>query len=295
MEHKAQIQVQFHWIFVVVAGAVILAFFAGFAVKYKNLQEEKSDVELLSSLDKTFTELQSSYFPTRVELDIPSKFSVGCAGENVKISVGRKDYDTNNLIFSSGEMKGKILVWYMPYKMPYKIANFYYVASKDVKIYLVSEHGTEELAELLKKEIGKYFENVIVSNSFVSDSHKNERVIYLANSYKNVGHPVIVPGSDWHEGFVFINGERYRYLGLPMLYGVIFSDDYGCLTGKVNEIRKEVADNYIRKLKIIQKSGCNYEKLAVDLADFSNEPNYEKSLGLEKVNKEIGDRCVPAF
>jgi len=293
---KGQIQLQFNWIFVIIAGAIILSFFAGFAIKYKGLQEEKGKIEVLNSLNDAFTSLQSSYFPTKVEIDLPSNLMIGCNEGVVSFNVGGKSYATDNLIFSSGEMKGKVVIWYMPYKMPFKIANFYYVASKTQEIYIVPEAGTEEFANELKDELGKWFDNVFVGSS--PGGSDGGRVVYVINSCRGSGRQIdgvfIVPGSNWHEGEICVGSERHKYLGLAEVYGAIFSEDYGCLTEKIDELRGKVVETYIKKISVIQ-GGCSYSGFLVNLTDFGNEPSYGKALALERINKEIGGRCIPVF
>ena len=51
---------QFNWIFVVVAGAIILAMFTGFAVKYVDLRESINDAEIGRGLDQIFLSAKST-------------------------------------------------------------------------------------------------------------------------------------------------------------------------------------------------------------------------------------------
>lgn len=301
---KAQINLQFNWIFVIIVGAIIIAFFTGFAIKYKGLQEEKGDIELINSLDNTLTQLQSSYFSTKSILDIKSEFKFKCDSNGVNINVGNKKYSINNMIFSSGDMNGKITVWYVPYKMPFKIANFYYIAPKNMKISLISRGDTQEFAEQLQMEIQKYFPNVdIVSNVGMVNEGKvvliSERGVsemdgsWVSNIDESL--VVVVPNENLYEGKVVVKGENYDYLGFAMLYGAIFAEDYGCVLEGFDELRGDVIDVYIRKAGLIQKSGCNYGGLLESLREFKENPSYELSLQLEKINKNIGGKCMPLF
>ena len=61
-------EVYFNWIFILVVGAVFLAFFTGFAIKYKDLQEKKTEIIFLNNLDVALTNLQSSSFTTSTNI-----------------------------------------------------------------------------------------------------------------------------------------------------------------------------------------------------------------------------------
>ena len=76
-------QSQFNWIFIIIAGAIILAFFVNFALKYKSLQEEKISVELLINLDNALFNLQASPFNTFDVVNVPKDLEITC--NNFKI------------------------------------------------------------------------------------------------------------------------------------------------------------------------------------------------------------------
>jgi hypothetical protein len=302
LNRKGQLHVPFQWVFVLIGGAVILAFLLGFAIKYRDLQENKGDVELLTSLDVALTKLQSSYFPTKTEITVSSDFQTGCDDASVKIKVGGKEYATENLIFSSGLMKGKISVWYVPYKMPFKIANFYYLLPKSRKIYILSDAYGDTLADEVYEELKENFEGVVRVEA--ESEAVDGRVAYFARSAPRSikeGWVVIVPGENKYEGEIVESkggkNEKSRYIGIQMVYGAIFSENYNCLASKVMERTKIISEVYANKAKIIQKGkgGCGYPGFAINLTDFGAEPSYGKAQELEKLNKNIGGRCLPLF
>ncbi len=48
---KAQLDVQFNWIFILLVGAIILSFFVGVAFWYKNTQEHKITGEVIVGIE----------------------------------------------------------------------------------------------------------------------------------------------------------------------------------------------------------------------------------------------------
>ena len=89
-------QIEFNWIFIIIAGAIILTFFVTFAFKYKSVQEEKLSVDLLINLDKALYNLQASPYATFDIIDIPKDLQITC--DDLKI--GDRSYSNNNLILT---------------------------------------------------------------------------------------------------------------------------------------------------------------------------------------------------
>ena len=54
LSKKAQTEVQFHWIFILIVGAIILAFFVSLAVWYKGQQESKLEQTMVFKLQSLF-------------------------------------------------------------------------------------------------------------------------------------------------------------------------------------------------------------------------------------------------
>ena len=52
---KAQIQVTFSWVYILIAGAVILLFFIGIVVKQKSISEENLATDVVRVMESIFT------------------------------------------------------------------------------------------------------------------------------------------------------------------------------------------------------------------------------------------------
>ena len=71
-------QAYFNWVFIIIIGAVFLAFFTGFAFKYKDMQEKKTEIIILNNLDTALTNLQGSSFTTSTSIELPLDINVNC-------------------------------------------------------------------------------------------------------------------------------------------------------------------------------------------------------------------------
>ena len=130
-------QIYFNWIFVVVIGAVMLTFFVGFAVKYKDLQEKKTEVVFLNNLDNALTNLQSSSFTTSTNIDLPLDININCSSAGYSLFIHQKN-DVSYLLASKNKLRNKLYIWYEPYEMPFFVTNFYYLIDDRTNIRINS-------------------------------------------------------------------------------------------------------------------------------------------------------------
>ncbi|MBW3019554.1 hypothetical protein KY329_05215 [Candidatus Woesearchaeota archaeon] len=148
---KKGFTIQFNWIFVLIAGALILAFFFSFALKQRSLSEEKLSVTLTSDLDSI---LVSSIVSTGTaqELLIP-EVSFECSeGCDCRFRIGRSSRSFGDLpIFSTGFVKDKGIVWALDWKVPYRVSNFLYVTDASTKFFFVHKPKDPAGDKLLAK------------------------------------------------------------------------------------------------------------------------------------------------
>jgi|GEM_PF-1039443 len=140
---KAQVEVTFNWVYILIAGAVILLFFAGIIVKQKVASEESLDQEVIRIMENIFTAAQVSE-NTKTTIDISglrdytlyfsceegvSKY--GLSGKSLPVE------DSINPIFAPNEIKAtQLLTWSVPYKLPFKVIDFLFVTSTTNKYVL---------------------------------------------------------------------------------------------------------------------------------------------------------------
>jgi len=116
---------QFNWIFVVIAGAIILSMFTGFAVKYVDLRESRNDAEIGRGLDQIFLSAKSTaQYKT---FDIGRDFDISFLCDEFVINKNyRQGYDY--VVFGdSAEDVEELIIWSREFKHPFRVDNIIYV------------------------------------------------------------------------------------------------------------------------------------------------------------------------
>ncbi|MCD4666809.1 hypothetical protein K8R47_03295 [archaeon] len=149
-------QIHFNWIFIMIAGAIIIIFFASFAVKYKDLQQEKTEIIFLNNLDNTLTKLQASPFSTTAEIEIPMETTINCNSLSINNQVFI-DY----ILFGPEKIKGDVIVWYYPFEFPYKITNFYFIIPKNQDYEIEYNSETENIVNNILEQTPSNLQNQI--------------------------------------------------------------------------------------------------------------------------------------
>lgn len=139
---KAQVQVTFNWIYIMIAGGVILLFFAGIVVKQKAASEEALTGDVLRVLETILTGASLSE-KTKNKVDI-SGLADYTLFFNCEEGVGeygiQGQYRENAVdpVFSPREIKGRQLnLWSLPYHLPFKVIDFLFLTSGNTKYFLV--------------------------------------------------------------------------------------------------------------------------------------------------------------
>src|SRR3989338_1748 len=80
---KGGIEVQFNWIFILIAGALILVFFVSLVQRQETVSNEKRDIDIRSKLSTILTSAKQST-GTLFEIKIPkTEIAFGCNGYSV--------------------------------------------------------------------------------------------------------------------------------------------------------------------------------------------------------------------
>jgi len=146
INNKGQVEVSFNWIYVLIAGAVILLFFVGIVAKQKIVSEDSLGQEVLRTMGTIFTgaevsEKTKNLINTEGLIDYTFYFrcenglgEYGLQGRGQKIDLPITP------LFSPREVKtGQILTWSLPYKLPFKVIDLLIVSSINTKYYLLGE------------------------------------------------------------------------------------------------------------------------------------------------------------
>tara|TARA_Y100000310_G_scaffold284854_1_gene307896 strand:- start:2123 stop:3250 length:1128 start_codon:yes stop_codon:yes gene_type:complete len=285
-DNKAQIQVTFNWVYILIAGAIILLFFVGIVVKQKAISEERLAVDVVDIMDSIFTgasvsEKTKQPVDTSGLVDYTLFFDCdeGVSEFGIKDQAAREENAVQPLFAPKEIQTSKLLLWSLPYRFPFKVIDLLFVTSINTKYFLV---GTDRafIAEFLNATDGFNVELAPVYEDLDPGGNYQIRIIDTTGTY----HTQPVP-----EKLLPMNDDKVTIVAL--------------LDGgkKVNYYQKE--DNIWKHLNkkegAIQIVSLGGEKDAAKYAAiFSNDGNsYQCNMGkafqrLQYINELYGGREI---
>ena len=163
--NKKAFEIQFNWLFVLVAGAAILLFFSVIVVKQKAASETSTKATVLKSIEAIITGATVSTDTTNI-ISIPnSDIEVSCG----RISIGGVSNQYQNLIlFAPGLIKGnRLITQTSAFSAPYRATNLLYITSPQIRYIIIGDNNlakevNKSLPSSLKKEF--YQSHVQINN-----------------------------------------------------------------------------------------------------------------------------------
>ena len=248
--NKKGFEIQFNWIFILIAGAMILMFFAVAVLKQKSASETSIKATALKSIEAIITGAGVST-DTITTTKIPNiNIEIGCN----KVALGGVSKQYQNLILFSPEIiKGDKLVTHaLASSTPYRATNLLYMTSPKIRYILIGNNNLAwEINKSLPSELNKEFYDKtapsIVNNQnnykvrfIIFDSNLNPN--YLKNLQKMQDSDVtaIKINGDLQTGQVeFFQKDKSswkskgasKYLTKSSLLGAVYSDtleNYEC-------------------------------------------------------------------
>ncbi len=289
MKRKAQLDVQFNWIFVLIAGAVILALFFKVANTQRQLSADKAAIRLQNDFDAiTTAALQSK--DTIQTVPLPKLgLNFDCADCSCSIKFGRFSIPFNDRsIFSPYTVEGAdAKLWTLDWKAPFRATNFLFITNDFVKIYLV---GNDPVLDRIKAAMPADVRFEQISDVKDATNEKYSRVVFVTlgndapaiqtvmnSKFKDVDVHVVVVSASTNdltfykrnknmiekENAVDDSGQTIMtaFFGDEMLFGAIMAqdmEDYSC--------------NAITAFKRLEGVGRVYQQRAVELKDTTKNP-----------------------
>ncbi|MBI2666157.1 hypothetical protein HYX13_00945 [Candidatus Woesearchaeota archaeon] len=159
MSSKAQVQVTFHWIYVVLAGAVILLFFAGMVVRQKSVAEKELTSEVVRIMESILagagvSEKTKNVIDTSGLADLALYFScTEGVGEFGILDGSSRAQNARDPLFAPQVIKSPQLVaWSLPYAFPFKVIDFLYVTAPTIKYAVFSLNPSNDLFDDFEEE-----------------------------------------------------------------------------------------------------------------------------------------------
>lgn len=159
---------QFNWIFIIVSGTIILAFFSVFTMKYIQLQELKQNIEIGRNFGQSMNILQNSPIVGRERgLSIDSTDSEGDGafkiGVRADMDYSCDDIETsimfnkeprsiqhleNEILFAPTKLKMNALdMWVLPWQYPFFISNVLFLSDPRADYYFIYDADNQKFVE----------------------------------------------------------------------------------------------------------------------------------------------------
>lgn len=176
---KAIIEVGFSWIFILIAGVVILSLFTYIGIKQGGFFKDKATANLLTDLNAIFVGAQVSK-NTAALFEIPkTKLGFGSSSYNIE---GKAHPVQGRLIYGPEEMETDTLItWSKPWSLGFRISNFLFVTSPYIKYYIVYSSAKQALAEEIYEDLPTQLSKEMISLSGTDkiENQNYDRIVVL--------------------------------------------------------------------------------------------------------------------
>jgi len=188
---KAQLEVSFNWIFVLIAGGAILIFFIVIIGKQTNVSAQQQSIKITENMKTIITYSENN--PNTFKENDPVNFETEMKCEDGTLYYGLKDssyastLDTANVFSTQTLGPGKIYSWSTTFSAPYSITSMLYLSDENT-MYLF-DNDTEPIRNIAEQlpnnfnkllmpasDISKYVDQglkryIIITNKIVKDSN----------------------------------------------------------------------------------------------------------------------------
>ncbi len=309
MGKKGAIEIQFNWILIIFVGATIILIFTGFVSKQQGISEISANILTASTLDAILNSYDDADISDLVKIP-KSKINFNC--DSFSVDGISKQLETLSLFSPTYLETGKLHILSFGWDMPYRIANFVYATSPDMRYIFI---GNSDFArEIFEKVRGKARADGFINVQAVQN--ENDDRIRLIFFWQNPEMPETLNGQyssisalkidgDENSGalefFEFIGGKfesrgKAYYVKEAPLFGAIFSDDigiYNCNMEKgfnrlkiISNIYNKKVDNIIKQYSNIKENGVCSDFYQSNLLAISGNISYLSSLDFQSYNYE---------
>lgn len=289
---KAQLDVQFNWVFILIVGAIILSFFVSASLWYKNTQEQKITAQIVVNIESLLnTAAESPKTAQTITIpDIKLSFTClldcneyGCVSDFSGGGVTRAT--ETDIIFSHSTLSGtQLITWALEWDFPYKIANFLYITTDSIRYIILYDDEHSDLAyavnsllaenSYLTKETIKIDDPATLDITNKNDAYVriisflDEGTISLAAVEDSLGEQqekwdiITIEGTEDKGTIAYADGD-ISYTGLPLLIGALFSptkEFYLCNRQKALLQAKIITEVYAARTKGLYDSFIGTEK-----------------------------------
>lgn len=245
---KSVIEVQFNWIFVLIAGTVIFVFIISLILSQKKDIDTQISQDVLKQL-ATNIKGKQQLSDTFSQMETPSTtFTFTCDPNDLtadfKISGSQRESLPLEIIFAPREFNTqKLNIWTLDFAMPFTVTRFIYIAPPNMIFVIYNSSATTEqnqayarvIYNRLPSNITKKYASTIAELENAIRRFKNYRIIcfndcpppvnYKFISIYPLGNDIFSYGKVRYNNLAQdVNNVPY-YIGEASLFGAIFSQD----------------------------------------------------------------------
>lgn len=310
---KSQIEIGINWIFVLIAGSIIVLFFLSLAFAQKRI----SDVEISRLSSDTIyrsmnTALLSDTYYNEIKRLGNFQWETICIGNFSGYYFNKVQKEVPFIFFAPSKSNGgDLYIWSLKWKNSYPLTNIVYLLFSNNKIIIKRSGFLEEFC----KNISRYFHssgNVVCVNEIddqlvlnlnreniltmvvVTDLSDTLTFNDLKGKFRNIKEKdlmLLKVGGTMNEGNItFIsnrNSETYNYVERTELIGAIVSADvdfYRCMIQRRMLLNSFVAEIYRKKSSELSKLGGTCQAIYLSLNN-----TFNTIIAMEKTGEYLTD------
>ena len=134
---KGVIEIQFNWIFVLIAGFVIISLFTAIIVKQKDIYIKSTNVMVINHLDAILSGYETS--AGTVDIVRLSKTTIEFTPNSYSIGDVSKQFNALN-VFTPSVLEGtSIITMTLEWSIPYRVTNFVYLTNNKIRYVFVGD------------------------------------------------------------------------------------------------------------------------------------------------------------
>ncbi len=181
---KAQVEVHFNWIFVLIIGAVILTFFLFVVSKQKAVSDQRLAADVLADMELILTS-QGISVGREDTVNIPDVEMRFTCDDYGMLEMTRRT--GNAVLFAPDSVESeRLLTWTQEWDVPFKVSNLLYLTSPDIRYYLIYDLAddtatqfTEELNSSLPERMNKRMKTLSEAITIKDEGDDRVRLVYI--------------------------------------------------------------------------------------------------------------------
>jgi hypothetical protein len=175
MKYKKGFEIQFNWLFILVAGAAIILFFSTIIMKQKDVTSSSVSAQVLKSIESIISGTSVSLDTANI-VEVPkAKINFNCGS----ISSGKISRQFQNLVLFSPKYVSQAKIYTRTYSLniPFRTTNLLMLTSSDIR-YIIIGNGDDEVV----KQINSSFDESLTKEQYDTLpqlKNENDRIKFI--------------------------------------------------------------------------------------------------------------------